>query len=276
MSLFPAVCLRLLVPMVGLALAASSATAEMLKARYSVSVIGLHVGEISVESRLEPANYNVNLNAHLTGVASWVAHLRMALASSGFIRGGTLLPTAYATTSATSQMVRTLRMSLAAGTVRAVEISPPFDDYEGRVPVTPANKHNILDPMSAVIMAVPAGKALVGSAACDRTIPIYDGVVRFDLSMSFVGTREVSAPGYAGPVSVCAVRYRPIAGHKVDSRSTRFMAENREIEVWLAPVEAAHVVVPFRVSLNTLAGYTDIQAVQFSIEPDHLTAKRER
>ncbi len=268
-------CLCLLVPIFGLALAATAAAAETIKARYSVSLIGLHIGEASAEGWIEPANYKIDLNAHLTGVASWIAHVKMALASSGLIRRGTILPNAYATTSANSHAVRTLRMSLTAGTVRAVDISPPFDDFEGRVPVTAANKHNVLDPMSALIMAVPAGEPLVGPSACNRTLPIYDGVVRFDLSMSYVGTRNVEVKGYSGPVSVCAVRYRPVAGHRANSQSTKFMAENREIEAWLAPVEPAHVVVPFRVSLRTLAGMAEIEATEFSIEPDNMTAKQE-
>lgn len=275
MLLVSSVLTRVLIAAASLSLAASMAAAETLKARYSVSLVGLHIGEIGVETRIEPANYRVNLTAHLTGVASWIAHLKMALVSSGQIHGGEILPSAYATTSANDTMTRTLRMSLNAGTVRAVDISPPFMDYDGRVPVSAANKHNILDPMSALIMAVPAGRALVGPAACDRTIPIYDGLVRFDLKMSYAGTRDVQAAGYSGPVSVCAVRYRPIAGHKIDSQSTKFMAENRDIEVWLAPIEPAHVVVPFRVGLKTLAGYTEVEATEFSIESGNITAKRE-
>lgn len=274
MSLF--FCARLLVPLMGLVLAGqSAATAETVRARYSVSLIGLHIGEATAHGSIEQANYQIGLNARLTGVASWVAHVRMALQSSGFIRRNTVLPSAYATSSANDHMTRTLRMALNAGTVRAVDITPPFEDIYDRVPVTAANKRNILDPISALIMAVPPGESLVGPAACDRTLPIFDGVVRFDLTMSFVRTQEVSVPGYAGPVSVCAVRYRPIAGHKIDSESTRFMAQNREIEAWLAPVEGAHIVVPFRVQLKTLAGVAEVQATEFTIEHDPITAKRE-
>lgn len=261
-------------PILGFGLA-GMAQAETVRARYSVSLIGLHIGEASAQGSIAQANYKIDLNARLTGVASWIAHVRMALESSGFIRHSTVLPSAYATTSANAHMVRTLRMALNAGTVRAVDITPPFEDVEGRVPVTAANKHNILDPISALIMAVPPGESLVGPAACNRTLPIYDGVVRFDLTMSYVGTRNVEVPGYSGPVSVCAVRYRPIAGHKIDSESTRFMAQNREIEAWLAPVEPAHVVVPFRVQLKTLAGMAEVEATEFSIEQDPVTAKRE-
>ncbi|MHB8885195.1 MAG: DUF3108 domain-containing protein [Methylovirgula sp.] len=274
----PSAYLRFFVPILGLALAtvtAATAEAETVKARYSVSLVGFHIGEARAEGWIEAANYKIDLNARLTGVASWVAHIRMALASSGLIRRGSILPSAYATTAASSRAVRTVRMRLQAGTVKAVDISPPFEDIEGRVPVTAANKRNVLDPMSALIMAVPRGEALVGPAACNRTIPVYDGVVRFDLAMHYVGTRNVSVKGYSGPVSVCAVRYRPVAGHKIDSRSTQFMAENHDIEAWLAPIEPAHIVVPFRVTLRTMAGMAEIQATELSIEPGDMTAKRE-
>lgn len=237
-----------------------------MRARYSVSLVGFRIGDAAATSLLDRARYRIDLSAKLTGLAAMISNLRLALASTGSLRQGTVAPQTYATTSASSRETRTVRMSLDAGTVRAVDISPPFDDKEGRVPVTAANKRNVLDPTSALLMAVPDGQPLVGPAACNRTIPVYDGYMRFDLALSYVGTRQVAVKGYSGPVSVCSVRYIPIAGHKRDSRSTRFMAENREIETWLAPVEGARVVVPFRVALTTLAGAAVIDAVEFSID----------
>jgi hypothetical protein len=41
------------------------------------------------------------------------------------------------------------------------------------------------------------------------------------------------------------------------------MAENNGIEVWLAPVEHAHLVVPLRVSMPTQSGHVVIEAVDF-------------
>jgi hypothetical protein len=262
------------VAILGIALVTVPASAEVVRARYSVSLIGLRIGEADAIGAIEHAAYRIDLDARLTGIAAWLAHVKMALASSGQIRKGVVLPTAYATTSANSHETRTVRMVLDAGTVRAVDISPPFDDA-GRVPVTAANKRNVLDPTSALIMAVPPGEPLVGPAACNRTLPIYDGVVRFDVTMSYAGTRDVSVKGYSGPVSVCSVRYTPIAGHMINSRSAKFMAENREIEAWLAPIEPAHVVIPFHVALRTMAGWAVIEAVELSVEPDG-TAKAER
>ena len=149
--------------------------------------------------------------------------------------------------------------------MKGVEIMPPPEFHGERVPVTEANKRNILDPTSALIMPVPMADPLVGPAACERTLPIYDGYARFDIALHYVGTREVEVEGYSGPVSVCSARYMPISGHLVNSRSTAFMAQNEGIEVWLAPIPHAHVVVPLKVSMPTMTGQLDIEATEFEI-----------
>jgi hypothetical protein len=250
----------------------ASTRADEFRARYTVSLIGLPIGEAAAAGSIGPASYRINLSAKLTGVAAMIANVKLALAATGALRRGGIAPSTYATTSANSQGSRTVRMSLDAGNVKAVEIFPPFEDKDGRVPVTAANKRNILDPATALIMAVPEGQPLVGPAACNRTIPVYDGYVRFDVALHYVGVREVAVDGYSGPVSVCAARYTPVSGHKRDSKSTKFMAENRDIEAWLAPIARAHVVVPFHVALMTLAGTAVIDAIEFSVEPSDLTA----
>jgi Protein of unknown function (DUF3108) len=256
----------------GLQFGLTSASADVVRARYSVSLIGVHIGDAAAIGSLDPATYRIDFNARLTGIAAMVADVKMALSSAGALRKGMISPATYATTSGNSRETRTVRMSLNAGNVKAVDISPPWNDKEGRVPVTEADKRNILDPTSALLMPVPEGQPLTGPAACNRTIPVYDGFVRFDITLSYSGTRDVAIKGYSGPVAVCAARYIPIAGHRRDSRSTRFMAENRQIEVWLAPIERAHVVVPVRVELMTVAGEALIEAVEFSVEPSSVTA----
>lgn len=249
---------------VALGLAISPASADILKAHFVVSIIGLHVGDLYADGTLGQQNYRISLNAKLSGLAAMLSSLKLALASSGVVRKSGLLPSAYATSSANSGETRTLRMALNSGTVRAVEIMPP-PDFHGleRVPVTEDDKRNILDPTSALLMTVPADEKLVGAAACNRTLPIYDGYARFDIQLSFSGTRDVAVAGYSGPVSVCSAHYRPVSGHYVNSKSAKYMSENNGIEVWLAPVEHAHVVVPLRVSMPTQSGHVVIEAVEF-------------
>jgi hypothetical protein len=84
-----------------------------------------------------------------------------------------------------------------------------------------------------------------------------------DQTLTYIGQRQVKAKGYAGPVSVCAVRYTPIAGHR-NRKPVQFMAQNKDIEVWLAPVGANRVLVPFRISMATMIGHLNIEADEFS------------
>ena len=244
----------------------TSAGADTLRAHYSVTLLGLRIGDLYADGSLQPQNYRMDLNARLTGLAAMVSNVKMALASSGAMtKKGAVAPSSYATSAENSNETRTLRMALAAGTVKGIEISPPIEFRGDRVPVTEANKRNILDPTSALIMPVPIKDQLVGPAACERTLPIYDGYARFDIALHFQGVRDVQVAGYSGPVSVCSARYRPISGHLVNSRSTAFMAQNDGIEVWLAPIEHAHVVVPLRVTMPTMTGELDIEAVDFEV-----------
>jgi hypothetical protein len=269
-------CSSLVTLLFVMTLAIAPAAAEVIAARYAVTLVGFRIGEASARGAVSAAAYRVALDARLTGLAEWLAHMRIALASSGEIRRGNVLPNAYATTAASERDTRTVRMALNAGNVRAVDISPPLEDESIRIPVSSAEKRNVLDPTSALIMAVPAGEPLVGPAACNRTLQIYDGVVRFDLMMSYTGTRDVTAIGYNGPVSVCAVRYKPIAGHRYDSRSTKFKAQNHDIEVWLAPIERAHVVIPFHIGLRTMAGMATVDAVELHLQQSGKTLKADR
>jgi len=250
-------------------LAAPAALAESLRATYALSIIGVPIGNADAAASIENGAYKVDIGLRLSGLAAMVTKAKGAATANGAIANATVLPNAYANTTANANETRTVRMGLNAGTVRAVEISPPFLDMDERVPVTQAHKTSVLDPVSALVMSVPPGQPLVGQAACDRTIPVYDGLVRFNVSLFFKGVRNVQAKGYSGPVSVCSARYTPISGYKLDSQSTRYMAENRDLEVWLAPLEQAHVVAPYYIKVGTKSGTLVIQAVDF-----HVTQQR--
>jgi hypothetical protein len=76
----------------------------------------------------------------------------------------------------------------------------------------------------------------------------------------------VRTQGYSGPVAVCAARYTPIAGHRPDRASTKFMAANKAMEVWLAPVGASGFVAPYRISVKTQIGTVVLDAQEFAIQ----------
>jgi hypothetical protein len=43
------------------------------------------------------------------------------------------------------------------------------------------------------------------------------------------------------------------------------MQENKDLEVWLAPVGASSVLMPFRISVKTMVGTVVIEASEFEV-----------
>jgi len=265
----PAPWVRWTLSAVGMAaafLGAANACADVVHVTYRVSLIGLPIGAVNLNADLTPTSYSIQGDAKATGLARLLANARGASAGTGAIVQGHVSPATFATIAADSKMTRTIRMALAGNAVTGVEISPPFDEKPDRVPLGPGDEKGVVDPVGAVIIPAPASGPIVSPAACDRKVPIFDGYTRFDIDLTYVGERRVATKGYEGPVVVCAARYVPIAGHRRDRPATKFMADNKDLEVWLAPIENDRVLIPFRVSVRTMIGTTVVEATEFRID----------
>jgi hypothetical protein len=244
---------------------ASPACGATLKVTYAISLIGLPIGTATVSAEVASGRYSLEGQARLQGLATLVNNARGASSGHGALVEGRVSPTDFATTASSATSTRTIRMTVQNNAVAGVDISPPFDEKPDRIPLRPEDKRNIVDPVGAYIVPAPAGGAALSAAACDRTIPIFDGYTRFDLKLSYSGEKQVSAKGYKGPVAVCNVRYVPVAGYRRDRPATKFMAENKDVQVWLAPVEGAGVLAPFRISVKTMVGTLSLDATEFTV-----------
>ena len=91
-------------------------------------------------------------------------------------------------------------------------------------------------------------------------------MTRFDVELAYAGAHTAQTRGYAGPVTVCSARYTPIAGHRPDSSATRYMANNNDISVWLAPLPDAGSWCRLYIAIGTAAGKLVIDASEFQIE----------
>jgi len=241
------------------------AASETLRASYDISLLGLPIGAGTIKAEVSASSYAVDAQAKLNALASLIVNSRGASHGRGEIVDGRVSPANFATTAASTKMTRTIRMAMKNNSVVAVDIDPPFEDKPDRVPVRPDDRRNVIDPVGAFVLPAPKNAPPVSPAACDRTLSIFDGWTRFDLKLSWTGERKVSAKGYSGPVAVCMVRYVPIAGYRPDRPSTKFMQENKDLEVWLAPVGASGVLMPFRISVRTMVGTTVIEASEFEV-----------
>ncbi|MDO8534361.1 MAG: DUF3108 domain-containing protein [Xanthobacteraceae bacterium] len=254
--------------------ASMSATAEgRLEARYAVSITGIPIGQGALMLDLNDIGYTAAGSATVIGLLKLISPGKGSAAARGNFVDGKLSPVTYSLNSESGERWEEIRMGLAAGTVRELSIMPPKPLPADRIPVTDEHRKGVIDPMSAMIMPVAGSGNLVNADACNRTLSIYDGRVRYDLVMNYERTESAKdVKGYSGPLIVCRVAYRPVAGHRPNRLQIKYMVENENIFAWLAPVAGTRALVPVRVSIGTMIGTLVVQATHFSSEPRARTA----
>jgi len=239
-----------------------------LDARYSATLAGVPIGKGAWVIDIADDQYTAAASGMTTGILSVFASGQGSSASRGRVRNGSLLPASYASNLSTDHKTEELRISLVNGTVKEVGIEPTPPPQPERIPVTDAHRRGVLDPMTGVLVRVNGNADPLSAEACNRTVPVFDGRMRFDLKLSFKRMAEVRAEkGYQGPVVVCAVMFAPISGFIPDRPAIKYLVKLRDVEVWLAPIAGTRVLVPFRFEVPTPLGLGVLQATQFVSVP---------
>jgi hypothetical protein len=256
---------------IGIALAATavagadSAQAQgHLDARYSVSLAGMPVGKGAWVIDIAENQFTAAASGATAGLLRVFASGQGSGASRGFIVGGNPVPASFAASITSDKKTEEIRMTLGSGDVKEFAISPEPPEDPDRVPVTQEHTHGVSDPMTGSLLRVPGTGNPLSPQACQRTTPIFDGRMRYNLQFAYKRMEQVKADkGYEGPVVVCAVYFVPLAGYVPHRASIKYLASQRDMEVWLAPVGTTRVLVPYRISIPTPIGVGVMQATQF-------------
>jgi hypothetical protein len=230
---------------------------------YGIMLAGMPIGTAQVTGSVQGQRYTMDVSARLTGLVGAITGGYGSGRASGAVAARPV-PAAFALSSHSASASITVRMALARGNVVASDIAPPLVPDPERVTVSEVHKRGVIDPVSALMMPAQGRGDLTDPQNCNRTIPVFDGASRFNVVLSYAETRSVQKPGYAGPVLVCNARYQPIAGHRPDRPGVKFMEDNTEMSVWLAPVEGARVLIPLRIAVRTQLGLNIIEATRWS------------
>jgi Protein of unknown function (DUF3108) len=241
---------------------AAPARAANVDVAYDISLLGLPIGSATLSGDVGSERYSLEVRAKLTGLAGGITGGRGAGTATGVTAGGAPVTSSFAVTAANSSEQRTVRMNIERNAVAGSDIAPPLEERPDRVPVTDMHKKGVVDPISALMMPVSASDP---RTACNRTIPVFDGAARYDITLSYGGTKQVTSEGYEGQAVACNVRYTPIAGHR-NRKPVRFMAENKDIQLWLAPVSGTKLMLPFRIAVKTMIGTAVIEATRYVVD----------
>ena len=247
------------------AAAADPALAQgRLDARYAVTLAGVPVGKGAWVIDIAENQFTAAASGATAGLLRVFASGQGSGASRGLIVSGTPVPASFAASITSDKKTEEIRMTLGAGDVKDFAISPEVPVDPERVPVTEAHFHGVSDPMTGSLIRVPGTGNPLTPQACARTTPIFDGRMRYNLQFAYKRMEQVKADkGYEGPVVVCAVYFTPIAGFIPHRASVKYLAAERDMEVWLAPVANTRVLVPYRISIPTPIGVGVMQATQF-------------
>jgi uncharacterized protein DUF3108 len=235
-----------------------------LEARYEVTLAGIPVGKGTWVIDISDDQYSAAASGGTTGLLKAFASGSGTGAAQGRVVNGALVPITYSATTTSSKKSETIRMALSGGNVKdfAIDPAPPVDP--DRIPVTDAHRHGVFDPMTGALLRVPGTGDPVSPEACHATTPIFDGRMRYDLKLDFKRMATVKAEnGYEGPVVVCAIYFAPIAGFLPDRAAIKYLAAQRNMEVWLAPIAGTRILVPYKMSIPTPIGTGTLEAVQF-------------
>jgi len=235
-----------------------------LDARYAVTLAGVPVGKGAWVIDIAENQFTAAASGATAGLLRVFASGQGSGASRGLIVSGNPVPASFAASITSDKKTEEIRMTLGSGDVKDFAISPEVPVDPERVPVTDAHFHGVSDPMTGTLIRVPGTGNPLTPQACARTTPIFDGRMRYNLQFAYKRMEQVKADkGYEGPVVVCAVYFIPIAGFIPHRASVKYLAAQRDMEVWLAPVANTRVLVPYRVSIPTPIGVGVMQATQF-------------
>jgi hypothetical protein len=246
-----------------------------LEARYTATLTGIPIGKGAWIIDIGEDQYRAAASGGTTGLLRVIAGGQGTGATQGVIAAGRLVPMSYSASIASEKKTDEIRLGLAGGNIKETVVNPPQSPSPDRVPVTEAHLRGVIDPMTSSLVRVPGTGDPLTAEACQRTISVFDGRMRYDLRFAFKRMDRVKAQkGYEGPVVVCAVYFTPIAGHIPTRAAIKYLAEQRDMEIWFAPIANTRVLVPFRFSVPTPLGAGVLQATEFvSIpQPAHAAA----
>jgi hypothetical protein len=249
----------------GMLSAAAPAQAQgKLEARYEASLAGIPVGKGSWSIDVSDDQYTAAASGGTSGLLKAFAGGSGTGASQGRVVAGALVPSSYTATTNSSKKSETIRMVVTSGYIKEFSIDPEPPVDPDRLPITDAHRRGVMDPMTGALLRAPGTGEVMAPDSCRTSTAIFDGRMRYDLKLDYKRMETVKAEkGYHGPVLVCAVYFAPIAGYIPDRAAIKYLAAQRNIEVWLAPIAGTRVLVPFRMTVPTPLGTAMLEATDF-------------
>jgi hypothetical protein len=247
--------------LLGLGGATGSFAATTADASYVVNLGGTIIAGAKFHFVDDGSAYSLSLDANVSGVAQLVASGIAKVDSSGTVTPDGLRSNAFNLLTRSGGEDFTIRVQYQKADVTAFQINPPIVNNIDRIPLERKQLNGVNDFLASFIR-----KGALDRGLCDYRAKIFTGVERFDLNFSYARDDVATSKrtGYQGPVVLCNIKYKPIAGHYTTSELTNSLAQDDRILIWFAPLGDSGYAIPYRVLLTTSMG--DLSMVLTGLE----------
>lgn len=233
--------------------------AKKVEILYDLSVAGFGVGTGTISIDFNGSAYSSKVTSEVTGIASLFFQTKILAEGDGVLRSRRVLPNRYHLDIKDSRAYQIVEMAMSEGDVQALVLDPPLMPRADRIPVQADHKRNIVDPVGGVIVPRRIAKPFEPEN-CNQTLSVFDGAGRFDLNMQQGRAGKVTVEGYSGQVLVCAIKYKPVSGHRRRAEGAKKPEGDGKIEVKLAPIAGRPYYIPLEVSVPVGPGQLKLVA----------------
>ncbi len=246
--------LAIRIAVLGLALLGSSALAQETRSRaqYTVTMGGTHIANVTIILTDNGSSYALSLDAKIAGMAQLVASGSAKATAAGTSGERGLRSEKFDLLTRAGGQDFTSAITYANGNVASFKVAPPILNNIDRVAIERKDLTTATDMMTPFVLK----GAELDKRLCDRQMPIFTGVERFNLSLKYIKDDIATSKrtGYQGPLVLCSVHYTPISGHYTSNEITTYLAQNERILIWFAPLKKPGYFIPYRALVTTEAG----------------------
>lgn len=177
-------------------------------ATYRVDLAAFNLGDFRLTAKLTGSEYKLQAKGDFSFITRMIYRASGNTESAGKLSKAGAEPSRFRVIYKGGSKKEERRFSFTNGAVDQVYIVPCKKPNPRNVPITADQLAHVLDPLTAAFLSVRSEEALSYLNICQRTVPVFDGKLRFDIILTpkrSEGVGERRPAGLFGPLAVCRV-----------------------------------------------------------------------
>jgi hypothetical protein len=222
---------------------------QTMKAKVTVTFLGLPVARAELNSTLGDGSFSLQSTFSSAGLARMFDRTTGTAAVSGTLGEPRLKPGQYNLDYRTRKDHSTA-MTFARDRVASRQTLPePPPRNDEWIKLDEADLVGVNDPISG--MLIPASGA---GDVCNRTVRVFDGEFRVDIGLTPADRK------LAGGEVTCRLSFTPRSGYRGTRSAIRFLRDRSRILIAFAPIPGTGVWGPVEASIGTQIGNVHVRA----------------